>query len=175
MRPARANSTDHVNEKSAAAQPRPALGRRPWFALLRRARSLRRFALAIGPGSVAGFADPVAIVAQDGSWEARRVALARTHRQRRLGVKSATGPVLLRTRAVHARGLGCALQLVGIADTGMVVGCRVLLPGRFAWVAEAKWILELPLDAPSPKVGAALAIYAQPRARTTPLVCNPDR
>ena len=115
------------------------------------------------------------MVAQDGSWEAAPVRLAGTFRQRQLGVKTGAGLVLMRTRAVHGRGLNHGLRLVAIDEAGLVVAVRALGPGRFAWLPDAAWVLEQPLDAPQPGVGLRLAIYPHSRARTTSSVCDTYR
>jgi len=172
---ARANSTDRVSRISAADQPRPALGRRPWFALLRRARSLRRFALAIRPGSVACLSDPITLASREGTWDASPVAIAGTAGQRLLGVKTGADRVLLRTRAVHGRGVRRGLRLVAINDAGVVVAVRALGPGGFAWLRGATWVLEQPLDASQPAVGTRLAIYPHRCARTSSSLCDTDR
>jgi hypothetical protein len=83
--------------------------------------------------------------------------------------------MLLRTRAVHTRGLSHGLRLVSISTDGVVVGTRALPSGGFAWLSEATWVLEMPLVAPQPRLGTVLAIYPQRRARTTSLVCDADR
>jgi len=171
----RAHTTDLHRREGAADQPRPAFGRRPWLALLRRARSLRLFALAIGRKRLAASTTLVAVVAGDGSWHASPVAAATTANQRRLGVMTGSPMVLIRTRNVHSRGLTHGLRLVGIDQSGAVVEVRALAPGRFARIAGATWVLEQPLDAPQPRVGTRLAIYAHPDDRTTAAVCHPDR
>jgi len=117
----------------------------------------------------------VAIAAVDGSWFASPVIVAGSGRQRRLGVKAGAETVLLRTRAVHGRGLESGLRLVSVSSGGKVLATSDLQIGEFAWLPEATWVLEMPLDAPPPPIGMALAIYPQARARTTSLVCDPDR
>lgn len=96
-------------------------------------------------------------------------------RQRRRGVKAGFPTVLIRTRNVHTRGLAHGLRLVAIDRSGAVVGVRALPAGRFARMPSATWMLEQPLDAPQPRVGTRLAIYAHSDDRTTASVCDPDR
>lgn len=155
----RDNNTDSHKRKSAADQPRPALGRRPWFALLRRARSLRRFALAIRRESVAGTRQLLTLRSRDLSWTASPVLLAATHRERWLGVSIGFDRVLLETNSVHGRRLRAPLQLVAIDRLGTVVDVRRLDPGSFVRLTGAAWTLELPVRDPAPAIGAAVCIY----------------
>ena len=156
---ARQKDTESRERKRAADQPRPALGRRPWFALLRRARSLRRFAFAIRPESVARSRLFLTMVDRDGSWSAAPVLLASSHGDRRLGVRTGFPRVLLRGSRVHARGLDEPLVVVGLDVAGVVTEVRIIHPGAFARLRSATWTLELPTDAPVPAMGARLAIY----------------
>ena len=165
----------YIGENPRSNQPRPALGRRPWFALLRRARSLRRFALAIGCGSVAGSAGTISVKALDGSWCAEPVVIAATFAQRLIGVRSGARSVILPTSAVHGRGLSAGLGVVAIDRGGTVIGVEELLPGKFLWMRGAAWILEQPLGSPRPRPGIELAIYPHSGDWTTSSVCHPDR
>ncbi len=156
---ARQKYTDSHKRESAAAQPRPALGRRPWFALLRRARSLRRFALAIRRVSVAGSWRSLTLVDHTTGWAASPVAFAVRPIDRWLGVRAGHEMVLLRTGRVHGRGLRKPLRLVGLDETGTVVMTRILEPGTFAKLSSCSWVLETsPLLSP-PAIGSVVAIY----------------
>ena len=57
---------------------------------------------------------------------------------------------------VHGRGMRYTVRAVGLDAAGVVVGSRVLLPGRFVTITGASYIIELPLDAQVPQLGAAL-------------------
>jgi hypothetical protein len=169
----RQRSTESHVQETAADQPRPALGRRPWFALLRRARSLRRFALAIRPESVAGTRLLLTLADDDGVWAVSPVLLASTRRERWLGVKTGFDRVLLATDSVHGRGLSAPLQLVGIDGSGIVLSVRMLKPGGFVRLIGVSWTLELPVGDDVPAVGAVLSIYPRDGEWKTDPVRNP--
>jgi hypothetical protein len=172
---ARQKNTDSPRRECAAAQPRPALGRRPWFALLRRARSLRRFALAIRPESVAGSCRWLTLVGHNTPWTASPVFLAARRRDRWRGVRGGPQLLLLRTNMVHGRGLPGPLRLAALDEIGTVVATRILLPGSFVWLRRAAWTLEMPIEMPAPTEGAVLAIYARSGDRQANPLCDPDR
>ena len=142
------------------AQPRPALGLRPWFALLRRARSLRRFAFAM-PGSVPAPArypplPTVAVIC--GDWRVEGVVVATTIRQRLAGVHAAeaTG-LLLHAGTVHGVGLSEPLRVIHLTASGTVVA-HELLGGGGLVRARSHWLLEVPAVAPPPPIGARLTV-----------------
>ena len=172
---ARQTGTRSSHQKGAADQPRPALGRRPWFALLRRARSLRRFALAIRSQIVAGSPVLLTVAARDGSWGVASVYLASSPYDRLRGVKAGHSSVLLQTRSVHGRGLEGGLCLVAIDSYGSVVAVTDLRPNSVVRIRRAVWILELPGHHPPPGLGTSLAIYARSCGRQTHSVCNSNR
>jgi hypothetical protein len=172
---ARQKTTVSPKRECAAAQPRPALGRRPWFALLRRARSLRRFALAIRRESVAGSWRSLTLVDHDTGWVASPVFHAARWRDRWRGIRSGHRMVLLHTNMVHGRGLRQPIRLASINDAGKVVATEVLEPGSFVWLRQGSWTLEMPLQHPSPARGAVLAIYPRPGDRQAHPLRNPDR
>ena len=172
---ARQKDTESHERKSAADQPRPALGRRPWFALLRRARSLRRFAFAIRPESVARIGPTLTVVDPISGWSAAPVGLAVSARERWRGIRSNPGMVLIRTSRVHARGLNRPLLVIGLDGDGVVVDVSSLASGRFLHLQGAAWALEVPIDHERPARGARLAIYARRCGWKPDSLCDPDR
>lgn len=130
--------------EARGTQPRPALGRRPWFAFLRRARSLRRFALAMRWVRVP--AGRCVTIRLGGDGERAHCHLAATPAQRWRGI-GAVPPgvgVLLAGRSVHGFGLDRPLRVVGLDPRGTVVAVRRLNPRRIVFVARAVYLLELP-------------------------------
>lgn len=158
----RAKDTKVEEEQLAAAQPRPALGRRPWFALLRRARSLRRFAFAMRTETVADAADSAAGAGHYAGWAVGDVTLAAGFVARLRGVRGgAASRILLRGGAVHGRGLARPLPVVALDASGVVLVAQPLPPGRFVAVHGAAWILELAPGDRLPRRGDALRLYAR--------------
>jgi len=161
----RENHRDRIGgskrETAGCAQPRPAFGLRPWFALLRRARSLRRFAFAIVGGSVPGgrpyrSGRPVTIISD--SWRSPQVSIATTFSGRLIGLRrDATGGLLLRTRSVHAPLRMGPLRIVHVDRGGAVVHQDILTAGRRV-TARSDWILELPIRDRGPDTGARLTV-----------------
>ena len=148
-------------ETAGCAQPRPAFGLRPWFALLRRARSLRRFAFAIVGGSVPGgrpYRSGRLVTVTSGSWRSPPVSITTTFSGRLIGLRGVTaGGLLLRTRSVYApSGMG-PLRVVHVDRGGGVVHQDILTPGR-RLVARSDWILELPIRDRGPDTGARLSV-----------------
>lgn len=136
-------------------QPRPALGLRPWFAFLRRARSLRRFAFAMAARVTKGGPYRELTLAV-GNWRSVPVTLAATFGQRLVGVHG-PGAVLMRTRSVHGVGLIGPIGVVHVTAAGIVAGHDVLLvDGRVR--STAHWVLELPLETGLPPVGVRLTV-----------------
>lgn len=156
-------------------QPRPALGRRPWFALLRRARSLRRFAFAMRPESVARFGNRLTLIDPDGGWTVHGVALLTNFLQRLQGVRAGADRILMRASHVHGRGLGLPMQVVGLDTTGCVIGTERLPPGRFLRIPGAMWVLEIADSDPQPAPGARLDLYARRSERQIDPLCNTHR
>ena len=181
---ARHKATESHERRSATAgqtdldqppdQPRPALGRRPWLALLRRARSLRRFAFAMRRESVARSGGCLTLIDPVGGWIARRVTLFTGFWERWRGVKTGTERVLMQTSSVHGRGLDRSVLVVGLDSAGLVICSRALPPGGFLRVSGAAWMLELPDDHPRPVSGARLDLYARRGERQTDPLCNAD-
>lgn len=144
----------------AANQPRPALGRRPWLALERRARSLRRFFLAIVGGTVPGRSgqDPTRVVmATTGTWASGPLVVASTSLQRWRGKAMAGDHAVLFTgaRARRRRGLA-AVRVIGVGDGGTVIGVGVL-GRRSVRLAGARWLIEQSMERPVPTLGTQLA------------------
>jgi len=146
-------------------QPRPALGLRPWFALLRRARSLRRFAFAIVSGSVPGgrrYRSGRTLILSGGSWRSPPIVVATSFGDRLLGVRRAgTGGLLVRCSSVHAFGLSGPLRIIHLEADGIVARQDLLTPGRRVKAREA-WILELPLSTPGPDPGTRIVPLLSP-------------
>ncbi len=142
------------------AQPRPAFGLRPWFAFLRRARSLRRFAFAIRAMLPAGppYSMPASVTLRDGDWVADGVVFAISFSERLTGIRNpdASG-VLLHTSSVHGRGISSPLRLIHLSRSGTVIGEGLLAPGQIVR-SKSYWVLELPLSTPAPPQGARLTV-----------------
>jgi hypothetical protein len=137
------------------------LGRRPWFALLRRARNLRRFALAMVGRIPAMGAAPIPgglLTVSAPGWSHGPVLAATTMRQRWIGL----GPLplgwglLVAGRSVHGRGMREALTVVGLDAGGAVTGAIRLVPGGRVTMAGAVAILELPVGVTVPDTGRVL-------------------
>ncbi len=141
-------------------QPRPALGLRPWFAFLRRARSLRRFAFAICARLPADprYSLPASVTLRDRNWVADGVVVAISLGERLTGIRNpdASG-VLLHTASVHGRGISSPLRLIHLSRSGTVVGEGLLAPRRIVR-SRSYWVLELPLSTPAPPQGARLTV-----------------
>jgi hypothetical protein len=142
-------------------QPRPAFGLRPWFALLRRARSLRRFAFAIVGGSVPGdrpYRSGGSVMLTVGTWTSPPVVVATSFTDRLLGVRRrGTGGLLIRSASVHGRGIRESVRIVHLDGEGTVVHQDILMAGRRT-PARGVWILELPIGVPGPDTGATLVV-----------------
>lgn len=172
-------------ERRARDQPRPALGLRPWFALLRRARSLRRFALAIRPRRVTALRGncPISLIARVGEGPEWRITLPRRLVERVAGIRSVADGrgVLLAGSAVHGWGMAAPLLVLALDRQGQVLAARCLVPGTMWRHRGAAWMLELPVATREPGVGAAVRLLVSPReqrrthGRDTHLVRNPHR
>jgi hypothetical protein len=142
-------------------QPRPAFGLRPWFALLRRARSLRRFAFAIVSRSVPGdrrYRSGGSITLASEDWTSPPVTVASSFTDRLLGVRRReTNGLLIRSASVHGHGIGGPLRVIHLDGDGKVVHQDILMTGRRT-PARGVWILELPIGDPGPDTGARLAV-----------------
>lgn len=165
-------------EQVCRAQPRPALGRRPWFAFLRRARSLRRFAFAM-----AGRLPPLAaqrarapfpgphreVRLRAGTWHSAPLLLADSTWTRLRGLKAVPcgWGLLLRTRSVHSFGFRRRVLVVVIGDGGRLLGLRTMLPRRLVAVDRARWMAELPIGSDLPRPGTMLQLEVRHRAGET--------
>ncbi len=148
--------------QDAADQPRPALGRRPWLALERRARSLRRFFFAIAGGRVPPSApqpSSVRLVDEGSGWASPPVEIAAGVRRRYVGSRGRQGAraILIAGSSVHGVGSKTPLRVVGIDPTGRVRRRGVLEPRAIVWFPECRWILELPADHSAPPRNVRLA------------------
>jgi len=138
------------------------LGFRPWFALLRRARSLRRFAFAMGgrlpPRVVYALAEPA------GGWR-RPVLVATSTAQRRRGLRPrAEGRAMLFVgRSVHGVGMREDLAVVFLDRSGTVLDHTTLRPGRVVSRRRARFVVELPAGSPAPAVGSRLVLWGRPK------------
>lgn len=149
------------NEGSGYDLPRPALGRRPWFAFLRRARMRRRFAFAMGRErtSAAARCHFVELRSPDG-WHSGPVRLATSGADRIAGLRPVPGPhgLLMAARSIHTWGMRSQLGWAALDGFGLVVSTGVACPGRVVVRPAARFFLELPLAALLPPPGAALEV-----------------
>jgi len=167
----RAKNRDRIEESrgltaGGRAQPRPAFGLRPWFALLRRARSLRRFAFAIVRRSVPGgrsYRPGRSVVMAAASWRSPPVLVATSFADRLIGMRRRhTNGLLLRSSSVHAAGLGSPLRVVHLDTEGTVLHQDLLMAGRRI-TARGTWILELPIRSGRPDTGTKLTVLPSSR------------
>ena len=49
-----------------------------------------------------------------------------------------------------------SLRVVGVDQGGRVIGTRVLSPRRLVAMPRSRWVLELPIEAEPPPIGAQL-------------------
>ena len=146
------------------AQPRPAFGLRPWFALLRRARSLRRFAFAMRAGTVPARRRYGPLVARSGRWSHCPVDVALSFHSRFRGLRPASDGrgLLLRGSSVTGRGMRDGLGLAFLSADGQVIHTATLDPGRTASFRGSYWVLELPQSELSPPVGSFVVLCRPP-------------
>ena len=149
-------------KRSASYLPRPALGRRPWFAFLRRARRRRRFALAMGRERTRARVgrQPVTIRLVASGWLSPPLRLACTRLERWRGLAPCPGPfgILMRTRSIHGFGLRSAIEFVAFDATGVVTRSGILRPRRIAYCRGARWIAELPAGSSRPPVASVASV-----------------
>lgn len=103
-----------------------------------------------------------------GTWLASEVLLAETSRARRRGLIGQTGLaagralVIAPSQGIHTFGMAFAIDVVGIARNGVIVGVRRAVPRRrlvFMWRAFA--VVELAagtIDAVGCKIGEQVAV-----------------
>ena len=148
-------------EKSASYLPRPALGRRPWFAFLRRARMRRRFALAMGRERTSAWVgrQPMTVRLVAPGWLSPPLRLAGTRSERRRGLAPCPGPfgILMKTRSIHGFRLQSAIEFVALDMFGVVTRSGILRPGGVAYCRGASWIAELPAGSPRPSVDSVVS------------------
>ncbi len=142
--------------------PLPALGRRPWFAFLRRARRRRRFALAMGSerNSRALRRQPAVRLRTEG-WVSPPMLVATTSSERRNGLRPAPGPfgVVLRCRSIHGFGMKVPLDVVALDGRGFILRSFVLQPRSIVHVPGAVWIAEMARSGRElPEPGTQLAV-----------------
>lgn len=122
------------------------------MALLRRARCLRRTLLAMRVRRVA------TVEASTRGWASPPLLVARSRLQRWRGLRPRPGDrgLVLAGSRVHGRRMREPLRLVGVSSDGRVTSSVVLLPGTFRRLDGSAYIIEMPLAAPAPAVGAVL-------------------
>lgn len=149
-------------EAGAAYLPRPALGRRPWLALFRRARSLRRFALAITRGRVTGIIPlhTLAIRLTDGGWQSGPLLVVAGFLQRLRGMRGVPPGwgVLLRTGSVHTFGMSQSLMVLSLDGSGRILRRGTVPPGRVVSDRGAVWMAEMPPGRCPPKPGRVVHV-----------------
>ncbi len=142
--------------------PRPALGRRPWFAFLRRARSRRRFAFAmVGERTRARVrCDSATLRLVADGWQSPPLRLARTRLERIRGLAPYPGPfgILMPVRSIHGFGLRSEVEFVALDAIGVVTRTGTLHPRRIALCRGAHWIAELPSGTALPFRGNAVSV-----------------
>jgi hypothetical protein len=145
-------------EKRFGYLPRPALGRRPWFAFLRRARMRRRFAFAMARerNRASGPRRPTAVRLTVADWRSPLLLLLRSRLDRLWGLSPCPGPfgVLLKARSVHGFGLRSMVGFVALDERGVVIRVGVLRPRRVVVCRNAAWFAEFPCDGGWPSLGS---------------------
>jgi hypothetical protein len=97
-------------------------------------------------------------------WSSGPLLWARTHRERRRGLRPRPlgRGLLLASRSVHGWGMKEPLRVVSLDAAGRVRRVAFLAPGRVFCDAGARWIIELPVSRPAPQVGMMLRLQAAP-------------
>ena len=86
------------------------------------------------------------------------MVVATTFRRRLIGIHSgAAGGLLVHTSSVHGVGLAEPLCILHISGSGVVVGHDVLGVGGLVRAGDY-WVLEIPIAAESPPIGAQLTV-----------------
>ena len=101
---------------------------------------------------------PIFLTTVAGEWSFWPVAVALSSGDRLRGIRRVPpgSGLLLWGRSVHGRGLSEGLIVVEIDADGTVVGTGWLRPGGLYVARRAGWLLEVPLGAGSPAIGARL-------------------
>ena len=145
-------------KRGAGYLPRPALGRRPWFAFLRRARIRRRFAFAMARerNRASGPRQPTMVQFTCDGWQSPPLILLRSHPDRWRGLAPCPGPfgVLMRGRSVHGFGLRSPVGFAALDAAGFVSRVGVLYPRRVVICRKATWLAEFPCDLGRPRPGS---------------------
>lgn len=92
-------------------------------------------------------------------WSSGPIFVAATFRERLVGLLGTDGHgMLLRARSVHGFAMRYRIKVVALDASLKVIACSVLAPWRVLTFWEARWILELPIEQPFPKVGQVLRL-----------------
>lgn len=96
----------------------------------------------------------------DGASWSRSVLMPETFLERLTGLHAHSwdDSMLIPTRSVHGLGMGRPLRVVGLSRDLTVLRTDVLRPWRFRTFTKASYVLELPIDAPPPPLGAKLTM-----------------
>ncbi|HHC08150.1 MAG TPA: DUF192 domain-containing protein [Actinobacteria bacterium] len=156
---ARRTGPASVVERTRGAQPRPALGLRPWFALERRARSFLRFAFAMG-GRLPARDRYASAVVRLPTGATLPLVVADRPLRRLLGLAPrAEGRAWLAAAdAVHGRSMAEPLDVAFLDGTGRVLAVRRLEPGAVVSARGACFALELPAGRVELAPGDRLAV-----------------
>ncbi|HEX9978212.1 MAG TPA: hypothetical protein VGB41_06235 [Acidimicrobiia bacterium] len=78
------------------------------------------------------------------TWSSGPLAIARTRRERLLGLRPMPGPfgLLIRCRSVHTFGMWVPIAAIAIDAAGVVLWSGVLPPRRVVAVPRAAWFAE---------------------------------
>lgn len=149
-----------VSSRNGQVQPRPALGRRPWFALLRRARNFLRFAFAMGTRLPERQNVPhIAMIECDSGFACPVIVCDSPYaRWRGLRPWSCGVGAILKGHHVHGSGLAEPLAVLGLDVSGVVVSRRVLRPRRHVRIPGARFIVEVRLGLPLPRQGEVVRL-----------------
>lgn len=93
-------------------------------------------------------------------WSYGPVARACGFVQHWLGLKGLEpgSSMLLQTSAVHGLGVGGPFRAIGLTESLVVSDVRVVGPMKPAWFRGCRYVVELPLDATPPPLGAKLEV-----------------
>lgn len=94
-------------------------------------------------------------------WASPPLRLARTWRDRLIGLRPRPGPfgLVLRTGSVHGFGLRTPVAYIAVSDDGVVVRCGRLMPRRLVTCRRAMFIIELPGSLALPELGSVLTAH----------------
>ena len=93
------------------------------------------------------------------SWSSGPLTVARTGRERRLGLRPVPGPfgLLIRCRSVHTFGMRVPIAAIAIDAAGVVLWSGILLPRRVVAVPRAAWFAETAAG-PVPAAGERMEV-----------------